>query len=369
MKRHAWATTPATALFNIDHPIVQGPFGGGLSSVPLVAAVSGLGGLGSFGCQPYTAGEIVDIARAVRQHTDKPFNLNLWVDDRDERLNRFDETAYTAWQQMLEPYFDEAGIGMPALEQDLGPRYEDQLNAILDTKPAVFSFVYGMPSADVLEQCRGNGTKTLGAATTVEEAVALDHAGVDAIVATGFEAGGHRVSFLAPAEDSLMGLFALVPQIADRVSVPVIAAGGIADARGIKAALTLGAGAVQIGTAFLATHESNAPREHKEMLFSAAAHHTVLTTLLSGRLARGTRSRLTDELNDKAHLFAPYPLQGKLMAPLRAAFIQRRQREYQTLWSGQSARLLRHHDASALFQALVNDTDKLYAGDAKMRGG
>ncbi|MEO8153856.1 MAG: nitronate monooxygenase [Rhizobacter sp.] len=366
MKQHAWATTPATALFDIRFPIVQGPFGGGLSSVSLTSAVSGLGGLGSFGCQPYTPGEIVDIARAIRQETDKPFNLNLWVDDRDARLSRFDEAAYAHWQQTLQPYFDEAGIPMPAWPQDLGPRYEDQINAVLDTRPAVFSFVYGIPSADVLEQCRKNGTKTVGAATTVDEAVALDNAGVDAIVATGFEAGGHRVSFLAPAEDSLTGLFALVPQMVDRVSVPVIAAGGIADARGIKAALALGASAVQIGTAFLATDQSNAPPEHKEKLFSPSAQYTVLTTLLSGRLARGMRSQLIDELKDKAHLFAPYPLQGKLMAPLRAAFIRQQRPEYQTFWSGQSARLLAHHDASALFRSLVSETDSLYAADAKI---
>ena len=174
------------------------------------------------------------------------------------------------------------------------------------------------------------------------------------------------MSFLAPAEDSLTGLFALIPQIVDHVSVPVIAAGGIADGRGIKAALSLGAGAVQIGTSFLATDQSNAPPEHKEKLFSSSAQYTVLTTLLSGRLARGMRSRLTDELNDKAHLFAPYPLQGKLMAPLRAAFIRHQRPEYQTFWAGQSARLLRHHDASTLFEALVSDTDRLYAADAKM---
>ena len=158
---------------------------------------------------------------------------------------------------------------IPERPKDLGAKFEEQIEAIFEAKPAIFSFVYGIPSSDILENCRTLGIKTVGAATTVDEAIALENAGVDAIVATGFEAGGHRVSFLRSAEDSLTGTFSLIPQVADSVKIPIIAAGGIADARGIKAALALGADAVQMGTAFLATSQSNASQDHKDKLFSA----------------------------------------------------------------------------------------------------
>lgn len=361
MTKKKWNHTKFTQRMGIDFPIVQGPFGGGHSSMALTATVSSLGGIGSFGCQPYTAGEIVDYVRAIRKVTDKPFNLNLWVDDRDMRLAQYGEADYEKLKAIFKPYFDLAGISAPEMPAELGPSYRDQLEAVLETRPAVFSFVYGIPDADVLEQCRRNGTQTVGNATTVDEAIALEKAGVDAVVATGFEAGGHRVSFLRTAEESLTGLFALIPQVVDSVSIPVIAAGGIADARGIKAALTLGADAVQIGTAFLATAQSNAPADHKAALFSVDARHTTLTNIFSGRLARGIRSRLTDELKDFERQFAPYPMQGKFMSVLRAALTKKGSTEYITHWSGQCASLLRHRDAADLFQALVRETDALYS--------
>lgn len=354
-----WTNTKATALLGIDYPIVQGPFGGGLSSVSLAATVSTLGGLGSIGCQPYTAAEIVDYAKAIRNITDRPFNFNLWVDDRDARLATFDAAAFEKVRELFRPYFAELDVPVPEMPADLGPTYKDQVQAILDAKPPVFSFVYGIPSPDILEQCRKNGTRTVGAATTVDEAVALEKAGVDAMVATGFEAGGHRVSFLRSPDESLTGLFALIPQVADSVSIPVIAAGGIADARGIRAALALGADAVQIGTAFLATAQSGALDEHKQSLFSPQAKYTALTRIFSGRLARGIRTRLTEELKQQEHLMAPYPMQGKFLNSLKAAAIRQRKPEYLTFWAGQSAALLRHKDATGLFKSLVEEMDRL----------
>jgi len=320
-----------------------------------------LGGLGSFGCQPYTVDEIIEYSNAICKLTDKPFNLNLWVNDRDERLVSFDKAEYEKLKKIFKHYFDELAIPLPEMPADLGPKYEDQLQAILETKPPVFSFIYGIPSEDILEKCRRNGTKTIGTATTVDEAIALEKAGVDAIVATGFEAGGHRASFIRSAEDSLTGTFTLIPQVADNVSIPVIAAGGIADARGIKAAFTLGADAVQIGTAFLATAQSNATEEHKQKLFSAEAKYTTLTKIFSGRLSRVIRNKLTEELNDKEHLLAPYPMQRKFMNSLQSALIKNHKSEYITFTSGQSAPLLKYKDAAELFHSLVKETDKLYS--------
>lgn len=356
-----WTKTKFTNLLNVEFPIVLGPFGGGLSSVALTTIVSNLGGLGSFGAQPLTAEQIVNTNDAIRNLTNKPYAINLWVNDRDERIATFDNAAYEKLKEIFKPYFDEFAIPLPDMPNDLGPKYEDQIQAILEAKPPVFSFIYGIPSADIIEQCRKNGTKIIGTATTVDEAIALEKAGVDAIVASGFEAGGHRVSFIRSAEDSLTGTFALIPQVADNVTIPVIAAGGIADGRGIKAALTLGADAVQVGTAFLATAQSNATVEHKQKLFSPEAKYTILTKIFSGRLARGIRSKLTDELKDIEHLLAPYPMQSKFMSSLRSTIMTNHKSEYITFWSGQSASLLKHKDATELFHSLVAETERLHS--------
>lgn len=349
-----WNQTSLSRLLGIEYPIVQGPFGGGLSSVALTALVSNAGGLGSFGGQPFTAEEINNTVNEIRKQTDRPFNINLWVRDRDSNLASFSEKSFQVWLDFFQPVFEELDLPIPEFPIDSGPRFEDQVQAIFDTKPAVFSFVYGIPSKVILSKCQQLGIVTIGAATNVEEAIALEKAGVDAIVATGFEAGGHRVSFLKEAEDSLMGSFALLPQVVDAVSIPVIAAGGIADARGIKAALNLGASGVQIGTAFLATAESNASREHKELLFKSNGIDTVLTRLFTGRLSRGLKNQLTDIIAGKETILAPYPLQSKLMnrlySPDHSGAATAKFRAY---WAGQSVSLLRYSTARELFDALV----------------
>lgn len=354
MARFQWNKTKFTKLLGVDYPIVQGPFGGGLSSVELTSTVSNAGGLGSYGGQPFSATEIIETCRGLRQFTNKPFNINLWVNDRDARLATFGDAEYQKLTTLFKPYFDELGLALPKRPTNLGPTFAEQLEAIYEAKPAVFSFVYGIPSADVLENCRRLGIKTVGTATTVDEAVALEKAGVDALVATGFEAGGHRVSFLRSAEDSLTGLFALIPQVADAVTIPIIAAGGIADARGIKAALTLGADAVQLGTAFLATAQSNAAQDHKDKLFTPGAQYTTLTKVFTGRLSRGIRNRLTEELKHQEDLFAPYPLQSKFMGFLKAyPATANTNPDFKSYWAGQSASLLKHKDARLLMKTLV----------------
>lgn len=354
-----WNKTRFTSLLGIEYPIVQGPFGGGLSSVNLTSTVSNAGGLGSFGGQPYTAKEIIEIAAEIRKQTNKPFNINLWVGDRDQHLTSFTDENYHELVKIFTPYFNELDLPLPDRPVDLGPRFEEQIEAIYETKPAVFSFVYGIPSAAILEKCRSLGIKTIGAATTPDEAKALQQAGVDAVVATGFEAGGHRVSFLRTPEESLTGTFSLIPQVVDSVTIPVIAAGGIADTRGVKAALVLGADAVQIGTAFLATHQSNASQDHKDILFSERGKDTTLTKVFTGRLSRGIRNRLTEELKDKQNLLAPYPLQGKFMSHLKAyPATANTNPAFKSYWAGQSASLLKYRDAAELIRSIATDMVK-----------
>lgn len=354
-----WNKTKFTKLLGIDFPIIQGPFGGGLSSVKLTSTVSNAGALGSFGGQPFSAQEIIDTCNKIKKNTNKPFNINLWVNDRDSRLATFADSDYKRLTELFKPYFNELGLPIPQKPADLGPGFEEQVEAIFEAKPAVFSFVYGVPTQDILEKCKRLGIKTIGTATTVDEAIALENAGVDAIVATGFEAGGHRVSFLQPAEDSLTGTLALIPQVADAVKIPIIAAGGIADARGIRAALALGADAVQMGTAFLATEQSNASQDHKDKLFTPDAKYTTLTKVFTGRLSRGIRNRLTQELKPYEHLLAPYPLQSKFMGYLKAyPATADTNPEFKSYWAGQTAALLKHKDAKILVETLVNDMNK-----------
>jgi nitronate monooxygenase len=357
--RNMWNKTKFTDLLGIKYPIVQGPFGGGLSSVALTSTVSNAGGLGSFGGQPFTSKEIIETCRAIRKATNKPFNINLWVNDRDERLSKFNDEDYKKLTDLFRPYFNELGLRIPERPKDLGAEFEEQVEAIFEARPAVFSFVYGIPPENVLEKCRQLGIKTIGAATTVDEAIALEKAGADGLVATGFEAGGHRVSFLRTAEDSLTGTFSLIPQVADSVKIPIIAAGGIADARGIKAALALGADAVQMGTAFLATNQSNASQDHKDKLFSPESKDTALTKIFTGRLSRGIKNRLIEELKGKEDLLAPYPLQSKFMSYLKAYPATADSNPgFKSYWAGQSASLLKHRDAKVLIESLVNGFSK-----------
>lgn len=344
-------TTEAARRLGVEYPIVQGPFGGGLSSSPLAAGVSNLGGLGSFGVEHLAPEDILKLAADLRGRTGKPFNLNLWVSVADPGGESLDEADFERLWLKFEPYYRELGVAKPARPQSFHQPFADQFAAVLEAAPAVFSFIYGIPTADQLAACRKRGILTVGTATTIAEAIALDEAGVDAIVATGFEAGGHRVSFLASAEASLMGTFALVQLVAPRVKVPVIAAGGIVDSRGVKAALALGAQGVQVGTAFLACEESGASPEHRAALFSPQAHETVLTRAYTGRLARGLKNRLADEM---ARPLAPYPIQSWFLGRLKAAARAQARTDLVSLWSGQVAPNLKHRTVSALMAELTN---------------
>jgi nitronate monooxygenase len=360
-----WTDTAVTRRLRLDAPIVQGPFGGGLSAVDLVVAVSESGGLGSFGVHHLDASGIRDVAAQIRARTNKPFALNLWIPFRDSDDPRMSDAQWRQALDLLAPYYRELGVPLPARPARFAPRYEEQIEAVLELKPAVFSFVFGVPSTDTLDRCRAAGIATLGAATTAAEAKLLADAGVDMIVATGFEAGGHRVSFLGEPEQCLTGTMSLVPQVADTVKVPIIAAGGMADGRGVAAALVLGASAAQIGTAFLACEESNAHPLHRAKLFSADARRTSLTRAFSGRLARSVHNDFIDAMRGKEHLFAPYPVQNWLNAQFRAAALAAGRTDIVSLWSGQGAPLLKHRRARELFEFLVRDTAaRLDAGDA-----
>jgi nitronate monooxygenase len=286
--------------------------------------------------------------------------MNLWVSVEDEGAAASDAAAFERALAVIAPHLDALGASRPKYAPHRAIRFEDQARVVLDTKVPVFSFIFGIPAKEILDECRRLGIITIGTATTRDEAVALEQAGVDIVVASGFEAGGHRGSFLRPAEDSLTGTVSLVPQVVDAVRVPVVAAGGIADARGIAAALALGAEGVQIGTAFLACEESGASATHRDAILSGGANRTALTRGFTGRLARGIHNRVLEDMNRPGAAILPYPLQRNLMRSLAAPAQQAGRTDLLALWAGQSAGLAHCKDAATLLRTLVDGvTEKL----------
>jgi nitronate monooxygenase len=351
-----WYNTKATKLLDIEYPIMQGPFGGGLSTVELTATVSNAGGLGGFGAYTLSPNEIYETAQQLNAATNKPYNINLWVSDSDALNGTISDAHFESAKALFKPYFDEVGIALPEKPAPFASRFENQVEVILEIRPKVFSFMFGIPSEDILEQCRKLGIKTIGAATTLDEGIALAAAGVDLIIASGFEAGGHRPSFLAPAEQSITGTFVLLQLLKEKIKTPIIAAGGIANGRGIAAAMMLGADAAQVGTAFLATEESGALPVHRKMLFSDASKYTTLTRAYTGRFGRGITSRIAQNLIGKHDQFLPFPLQTTFMSPLRKAALESGKLDMVLFWGGQIAPLLKHKKAAVLMQSLIEET-------------
>src|SRR5450755_1742561 len=353
-----WNENRLTVKLGINYPVIQGPLGG-LSSQKLTAAVSNFGGLGSFGAHGLAPEAIKDVIGEIRSLTSKPFAMNLWVSMEDEGARTSDENALKRSLAPLAVHLAALGAPRPEYKPYSPIRLEDQARVLLDEKVRVFSFIYGIPPLEILEECRAKGIVTIGTATTPDEAAALQEAGVDAVVASGFEAGGHRGSFLRSAEDSLTGTLSLVPQIVDIVDVPVIAAGGIGNARGAIAALALGAEAVQMGTVFLACEESGASLLHRQALRRKKAGHTALTRGFTGRLARGIHNRLMQELNRKETEILPSPLQRCLVRNLAIPAEAAGRSDLLPLWAGQSADLSTCTDVLAFLTSLVGDVSEI----------
>lgn len=355
-----WRTTSLTRALGLRYPVIQGAFGGGLSTVELVAAVSEAGGLGSFGAHGLGPEEILQTAQAIRERTRGPFALNLWVPLPGEGAEPPRSDRYAAATALLEPYYRELGLEPPtlsALTESARPTFGRQLEAVLRARPPALSFIFGIPPAEALAECRRLGIVTIGTATNLPEAEALDAAAVDVIVASGLEAGGHRSSFLRPVSEALT-LGALLPQVVDKVRQPVVAAGGIADGRGVVSALVYGAAGVQVGTAFLAAPESGASAAHRRALVEGP-RATVLTRALTGRYARGLVSRLARELAPHEAEALDYPWQNALTVPLRRAAGSAGMLDLIPFWAGQNAPLVKQRSAAEMLAFLVEDTERV----------
>jgi nitronate monooxygenase len=347
----------------ISTPIIQAPMAGGGDTAELVAAVSNAGGLGMIGAAYLMPEQIIERGRAVRALTSQPFGINLFA---PIPVPPVDDVAIEAAMNRIKPFFDELYLPAPERPQPPQTNFNHQFAACMEIGAAVISVAFGLMPGAAVAECKRRNILVAGTATTVREAQQLADAGVDAVIAQGGEAGGHRSTFAGSFEAGMVGTMALVPQVVDAVRVPVIASGGIMDGRGIAAALALGASAVQLGTAFLTCNEAGVSTAYKQAIVSAREDDTAITRAFSGRPARGIRNRM---LNDYEHDSAilPFPHQNALTRPLRNAASKAGRAEFLSLWAGQGLTLARQQTAAELVARLQTETTQAIASLNQLR--
>ena len=349
-----WPDRRFLDLVETQFPIVQAPMAGAGGVELCLAAMKG-GALGSLPCGMLAPEQTRAQVAAVRAAASGPFALNFFCHSMPS------ESDDSAWRELLRPYYEEFGV-QPGNGGALRLPFDEQMCRVVeDVRPAVVSFHFGLPEPRLLDRVKSTGAVIIGNATTVEEARWLEERGADAIIAQGFEAGGHTGTFLGSAPNEALGLFALLPQIADAVSVPVIAAGGIGDGRGIAAAFVLGASAAQLGTAYLHTPEAHISVTYRERLVEG---RTVFTNLMSGGLARGVHGRLVDELGPVRSEAPPYPLASAALTPIRAAAEKQGEYGFGPMWAGQAAPLGTSLPAAELTRKLATDALAILQGNA-----
>jgi len=332
--------------------MIQAPMAG-VAFSEMAIAVSEAGGLGSLGCALLTTDQIIEEVRIIRHHTSRPINLNFFC----HQPPKADAKREADWRRTLDPYFVELGLDPAAVPSVPGRGAFDSAmcDLVAELRPKVVSFHFGLPEKTLLARVRATGAKVVSSATTVQEARWLEAEGCDAIVAQGFEAGGHRGMFLTDDMATQIGTLSLVPQVVDSVRVPVIAAGGIADARGIAAAFALGAAGVQMGTAYLLSPEARISPLYRQELKSNG-DPTVLTNVFTGRPARAIATRMIRETGPMSDLVPDFPLATGFSAPLRVASEAKGSADFTPVWSGQSVRLARELPAKEITQRLAEET-------------
>ena len=352
-----WSDRRLTDLLGIDLPIIQAPMAGANATPPeLVSAVSEAGALGFVGAAYMSPDEILATCRGVRARTARPFGVNLFAPVASPPL----PSEASGALERVARYHEELDLPPPALPGPAAFTFDDQLAAALDGGASVFSFTFGLLPPVAVDSVKARGLFLMGTATTVEEAVVLERSGVDAVVAQGSEAGAHRGTFAVPFEAAMIGTAALVPQVCDAVRIPVVASGGIMDGRGVVAALALGAGAAQLGTAFLTCDECGVAEAYKRAVLASREDATRVTRAFSGRPARGIVNRFMREveLEGAAEYVLPYPHQNALTRPLRAAAARQGRAEFLSLWAGQGVRLARRLPAAELVRRVAAEMDE-----------
>jgi nitronate monooxygenase len=348
----AWFDTRLASLVGTRYPLIQAPMAG-VNTPELVAAVSNAGGLGSLGGAMLSPDALREQLAAVRALTSEPFAVNLFAPLTTPEAPE----AVAAMLERVAPRREQLGLEPGVAPPTPSPPFESQLEVLLAESPAVFSITFGLPPAAALDALHAAEVTVIGTATTSAEATALEEAGCDAVIAQGSEAGGHRGTFATDFDAALVGTMALVPQVRDRVEVPVIAAGGIMDGRGIAAALALGADGVQMGTAFIGCSETRAPAPYVDTLAASTDGDTVVTPAFTGRPARALRTGWVTEMESSGAAPAPYPVQAMLLAELRAAGLEQGELEMVVRLAGQGASMLRRGSAAELVVELASETE------------
>ncbi len=340
---------PLTELLNIKYPIIQAPMAGGITTPELVASVSNNGGLGSIGAAYMQPEALQKLIQAVKQLTDKPFAVNLFVPEPGDQIYN-DQTKIC---KILTEVTKELAIDIKPIELPYKPSFDKQLAVIIAEQVPIFSFTFGLLETKYLDELKRHNIKIIGTATSVKEAQQLSATDIDAIVGQGIEAGGHRGTFADPSQETQIGTLALTLQLVDKINLPIIAAGGISDPRGVRAALDLGAQAVQIGTAFLTTHESGAHSKYKQALLEIADDNTMLTKAYSGRLARAIKNKFSERMRKYENDIMPFPQQNKLTIQIRTKAKKEGNTDFMSLWAGQNAHLCKSISAAKLMRELI----------------
>jgi nitronate monooxygenase len=347
-----------TELLGMKYPIIQAPMAGGVTTSQLVAAVSNAGGLGMIGAGYLSPDQMRKQINEIRELTTENFGINLFVPSQFKAAKNEVQTAVDAMKSFKhELDLDDELPELPTYEAEL-EKFNEQIRIVIEEKVPVCSFTFGIPSADTVSQLRSENIILVGTATTVKEAILNEKAGMDAITVQGSEAGGHRGTF-TEEDGSLIGLMSLIPQAADHVHIPIIAAGGIMDARGLAASLCLGAQAVQMGTAFLTCVESGAADVHKQAILEAADDQIVFTRAFSGKNARGIKNRFITEMREVEQQLPDFPVQNTLTKGIRGKASVQKNKEFMSLWSGQSPMLAKSETVEELINRVVMDAKKL----------
>jgi len=353
--------TSLTELFGIRYPIIQAPMAGVGITADMVAGVSNAGGLGSFAAAMLPPEAIRQGIAEVRARTTMPFNVNMFVLER----SKADAAEVRAALELLRPIREELDLPPGEVPAQFCEDPEAQFEAVLEARPAVASFTFGALKAEKIAALHSRGARVIGTATTVEEARAWKTAGADAICAQGSDAGSHRGTFLGDFEAAMVGTMSLVPQIVDAVRLPVIAAGGIMDGRGIAASLMLGAAGVQMGTAFLTCADSGVMEEYKKLLRQARENQTRVSRIYTGKPARGLVNEFMRRLAPREREISPYPIQNALTMPIRAASKKAGRTDFMSLWAGQGAGMSRGLPAAELVATLVRETEAALSGASR----
>lgn len=352
-----------TELLQIDYPIIQAPMAGGVTNSILVASVSNHGGLGMIGAGYMNPAQTRDQIREIRQLTSNYFGINLFVP------HEFNASAneITSANQFLQPIREQLSI--PIEKNNELPEYErafanfnEQIKIVIEERVPVCSFTFGLPSKEVINKLKEKNITVLGTATTVREAMEVEKRGMDMVVVQGCEAGGHRGNFMNDFQESLIGLMSLVPQVVDNVRIPVISAGGIMDGRGLMASLCLGAKGVQMGTAFLTCVESGAHKVHKEAVLQSNEDQSVLTRVFSGKWARGIKNKFISKMQEHETSFPDFPIQNALTQDIRKKSASQNNKEFMSLWAGQSPRLAKNQTVETLIKNIITEAKEIING-------